>query len=225
MPLTKPSDFCEKNILFLEPTSDKNGNDFIKIRARNPNNKQGLLVIESPFLFSFGVSERRSKETEDLMGYTLPLCMWKKDGEESQEEKEFFQCLVKIRDIYYKHLEDVYGPEQANELKEIFYYNEITDKKGRNKRDESTPPILYVKLVYPRKDDRIFSLFRTKGDDNVDPLKYLNKYCTVKAALLVDGMYMSENAVYVQLKVSEAYVKFQKAITPLLNVVESEDED
>ena len=214
MTLIKPSDFCEENVFFLEPTSDKNGNDFIKIRARDPNNKQEPLVLESPFLFSFGVSERKTKETEDFSGYSLPLCMWKKDKEQTEEEKEFFQCLEKIQDLCYNHLEDVYGPDQANDLNKIFYYKEITDKKGRKKRDELTPPIVYPKLIYSKKDDRFFSLFRTKEDDNVDPLKYLNKFCTIKAALLVDGIYLGENAFCLQLKVILAYVKNQKAITP-----------
>ena len=38
----------------------------IQIETVYPNGKKGSLLIESPFLFSFGVTERKNKETGKL---------------------------------------------------------------------------------------------------------------------------------------------------------------
>ena len=52
------------------------------------NDKKGPLVIESPFLFSFGVSEKKNQETKKLIGYSLPVCLWAKDSEPNNKEKK-----------------------------------------------------------------------------------------------------------------------------------------
>ena len=46
----------------------------LKIEVKYPDNKQGPLIIESPFLFSFGVSERKDIKYNELTGYCLPIC-------------------------------------------------------------------------------------------------------------------------------------------------------
>ena len=106
------------------------------------------------------------------------------------------------------------------------YYKMTTDKKGRKKIDESGSfsPVLYAKLIYSGKGEgKIMSLFRTKGDDNVDPMLYFEKYCTVKVALIVDSIYISETSVSIQTRVSECYVKPQAfSIKPML-VIDPKD--
>lgn len=42
--------------------------------------KKGPVLIETPFLFSFGLSERSSQETNQLVGSTVPLCLWSKES-------------------------------------------------------------------------------------------------------------------------------------------------
>ena len=83
MQLTKPSNLRNEKVIFCEPKTDKHGNESIKIQTKydSTSSKTGPLVIETPFLFSFGVNERNSQESGELVGYTLPVCLWGKDEE------------------------------------------------------------------------------------------------------------------------------------------------
>ena len=218
MQLTKPSNLRKESVILRESKTDKHGNDIIKIQTKYDNDKPGPLVIETPFLFSFGVNERKSQETDELVGYTLPVCLWEKDEEPTPEQTNFFKCLTKLQEMCHEYLEETYGSDVSERLSELLYYKQTTDKKGRKKRDESTPPVLYAKLIYSGKTESIHSLFRTKGDDKVDPMKYFEKYCTVKLALIVDSIYISDNSVSIQVKVSECYVKPERKIKPMLMI-------
>ena len=220
MQLTKPSNLRKESVIFRKPKTDKHGNEIIKIQTKYDDNKLGPLVIETPFLFSFGVNERKSQESGELVGYTLPVCLWEKDEEPTPEQSAFFECLTLIQEVCHEYLEETYEERDASErLSEILYYKTTTDKKGRKKIDESGSfsPVLYAKLIYSGKNDQIMSLFRTKGDDNVDPMLYFEKYCTVKVALIIDSIYISETSVSIQTRVSECYVKPQRrSLEPML---------
>ena len=74
------------------------------------------------------------------------------------------------------------------------------------------------------------TLFRTKVDrvvDNVDPMLYFEKYCTVKLALIIESIFIGETYASIQVKVSECYVKPQKAyvVKPLLEIEESSSDE
>ena len=224
MQLTKPSNLRKESIKFLEPKTDKHGNEIIKIQTKYPDNKLGPLVIETPFLFSFGVNERKSLESDELVGYTLPVCLWEKDEEATSLQTDFWKCLTKIETWCHKYLEKTRGADVSERLKNILYYKQTTDNHGVTKKDEKIPPVLYTKLIYSGKSESIVSLFRTKGDDNVDPMLYFEKYCTVKMALIIESIYISETSASIQVKVSECYVKPQRKLTPLLSIEDSDEE-
>ena len=40
-------------------------------------------------------------------------------------------------------------------------------------RDESSSPVLYVKLIYSDETKKILSIFRTKGNKSINPFDYL----------------------------------------------------
>ena len=61
--------------------------------------------------------------------------------------------------------------------------------------------------LYVQIKKKKLSLFRTKGQQNVDPFEYLNQYCKVKMALIIESIYISKTVVSLQIKVHEAYVK------------------
>ena len=98
----------EENIIFNEPVKN---NEFAYERIKISNNKKGPLVIETPFLFSFGVTERKSKDENKLVGYTMPVCLWSKDEQRTPEENNFYNDLLSFQDICYEHLENTYGVE------------------------------------------------------------------------------------------------------------------
>ena len=99
----------------------------------------------------------------------------------------------------------------ASSLSSPFYHKQIecTDKKGRKKtkRDETAAPVLYTKLVYSEKSKKILSLFSTKGEKEVNPFKYLNQYCNVKMAWIIEGIFLSKTVTSLQIKVHEVYIK------------------
>ena len=97
-------------------------------------------------------------------------------------------------------------------------------EKKKNKRDPSAAPVLFAKLIYSDKTKKILSLFRTKKKDSVNPFDYLNQYCYVKMALVIEGIYMSKTVTSLQIKVHECYVKPLKPRESLLTIKESDEE-
>ena len=116
----------------------------------------------------------------------------------------------------------------ASSLSLPFYYKQIeyTDKKGKKKtkRDESAAPILYAKLIYSEKTKKILSLFKSKGKEGVNPFDYLNQYCNVKMALIIEGIFVRKTVTSLQTKVYECYVKPLKPRQSLLTIQESDSE-
>ena len=109
-----------------------------------------------------------------------------------------------------------------------FYFKTITytDKKGREKtkKDDTSAPILYAKLIYSEKSRKILSLFKGKKGRDLNPLKYINQYCNVKLALIIEGIFISKTVTSLQIKVHECYVKPLKPREALLTI-EEEDSD
>ena len=94
----------------------------IKIERKLPNGKFSPLVVETPFLFSFGISERKDQETNKISGYSIPVCLWKKDAEPNQKELNFLNILNKVQDLCRDHLSRDYSENEAASLSDILYY-------------------------------------------------------------------------------------------------------
>ena len=67
MQLSSYENITQENIIFNEAKEYKVKDSKIKykripIEVKYPNNKKGPLVVETPFLFSFGVSEKKIKK-------------------------------------------------------------------------------------------------------------------------------------------------------------------
>ena len=127
------------------------------------------------------------------------------------------------------HLESEYGADLASFLSSPFYYKQIeyTDKKRKKKTkvDESSAPVLYAKLIYSEKSKKILSLFKGKGGKDLNPFKYINQYCNVKLALIIEGIFISKTVTSLQIKVHECYVKPLKPRESLLTIEEEEEEE
>ena len=71
MQLSTLENLSKENIIFHEPKECqlKNSNikyKRIKIEIKCPNGKTSPLLLETPFLFSFGVNERKNQDTNQL---------------------------------------------------------------------------------------------------------------------------------------------------------------
>ena len=232
MQLSSYENITQENIIFNEAKEFKVKNNKIKykripIEIKYPNNKKGPLVIETPVLFSFGVNEKKNQETGKLVGYSIPVCLWAKDSEPSSKEKAFFDVINNVTTLSQKHLENEYGVDLASSLSSPFYYKQIeyTDKKGKKKTkvDESSAPVLYAKLIYSEKSKKILSLFKTKGKKDLNPFKYINQYCNVKMALIIEGIFISNTVKSLQIKVHECYIKPLKPRESLLTIEEESE--
>ena len=63
-----------------------------------------------------------------------------------------------------------------------------------------------------------------KGGKDLNPFKYINQYCNVKLALIIEGIFISKTVTSLQIKVHECYVKPLKPREALLTI-EEEDSD
>ena len=151
-------------------------------------------MLETPFLFSFGVSERKNQETRQLNGYLIPVCLWKKDEKPNQEEKDFHDATKKIHDICRDYLEKNFGDNEATSLGEILYYKHIeyqnSKGKTKKKKDESSSTVLYSD-----KTKKILTIFRTKGNKSVNPFDYLYQYFNTKMAIIFESIYLAKNII------------------------------
>ena len=233
MQLSSYENLTQDNIIFKEAKEFKVQDSKIKykripIEIKYSNKKKGPLVIETPFLFSFGVSEKKNQETKKLVGYSIPVCLWAKDSEPNNKEKAFLDVINNLTSLSQQYLENEYGPDLASSLTSPLYYKqeEYTDKKGKKKTriDPSSAPVFYAKLIYSEKSKKILSLFKGKGGKDLNPFKYINQYCNVKLALIIEGIFISKTVTSLQIKVHECYVKPLKPRESLLTIEEEEEE-
>ena len=233
MQLSSYENLTQDNIIFKEAKEFKVKDSKIKykripIEIKYSNGKKGPLVIETPFLFSFGVSEKKNQETKKLVGYSIPVCLWAKDSQPNNKEKAFLEVINNVTSLSQKYLENEYGPDLASSLTSPLYYKheEYTDKKGKKKTriDPSSAPVFYAKLIYSEKSKKILSLFKGKGGKDLNPFKYIEQYCNVKLALIIEGIFISKTVTSLQIKVHECYVKPLKPRESLLTIEEEEEE-
>ena len=235
MQLSSYDHLTPENIIFKEAKEFKVKDSKIKykripIEVKYPNGKKGALVIETPLLFSFGVNEKKNQETNKLVGYSMPVCLWAKDSEPNTKEKAFFDVINNVKTLSQQHLENEYGADLASTLSSPFYFKQedYTGKKGKKKTriDPSSAPVLYAKLIYSEKSKKILSLFKGKGGRDLNPFKSINQYCNVKLALIIEGIFISKTVTSLQIKVHECYVKQLEPRKSLLTIDEkSSDSD
>ena len=138
------------------------------------------------------------------------------------------EVINNVTSLSQKYLENEYGPDLASSLTSPLYYKqeEYTDKKGKKKtrNDPSSAPVFYAKLIYSEKSKKILSLFKGKGGKDLNPFKYIEQYCNVKLALIIEGIFISKTVTSLQIKVHECYVKPLKPRESLLTIEEEEEE-
>ena len=172
--------------------------------------------------------KKKNQDTGKLVGYSMPVCLWSKDSVPNTKELSFFETLSNVVLMCRRYLESEYGADLASSLSSPFYYKQVEyiDKKGKKKTkiDESSAPVLYAKLIYSEKSKKILSLFKTKGNKDLNPFKYIDQYCNVKMALIIEGIFITKTVTSLQIKVHECYVKPLKPRESLLTIEEEDEE-
>ena len=67
-------------------------------------------------------------------------------------------------------------------------------------------------------------MFKGKGGKDLNPFKYINQYCNVKLALIIEGIFISKTVTSLQIKVHECYVKPLKPRESLITIDKEEEE-
>ena len=67
-------------------------------------------------------------------------------------------------------------------------------------------------------------MFKGKRGKDLNPFKYINQYCNVKLALIIEGIFISKTVTSLQIKVHECYVKPLKPRESLLTIEEEDEE-
>ena len=231
MQLSSFENITEDNIVFqaakkFKIPKGKIKYERIKIERKLPNGKTTPLVVATPFLFSFGVSERKDQETNKINGYSIPVCLWKKDSEPNQKETNFLNIIKKVQELCQDHLSREYG---ENGISDMLYYKQVeyVDKKGKTKKkkDESSSPVLYVKLTYSSETKKFSTIFRVKGKQEVKPLEYKDKFFNTRMAIIFDSIYLGGKSVSIQVKAHEVHILPFEERKPRLDYKEYEEEE
>ena len=148
--------------------------------------------------------------TQAVNGYTMPLCLWNKDGP-SDEEKAFsdkFDEIVEhIKEYIIDHRDDI--EKYDLEMTDLKKFNPLYWKREKGKIVEGRGPTLYAKLLVSKKDgNRIMTSFydADTNEEIDDPLDLLKKYCYVNAAIKIESIFIGTK-VSLQVKLYEASVK------------------
>jgi hypothetical protein len=210
---TQLSDFNNFDIgsvIFYKPEpihfSDEN-NTFkkVKICVKNKDGSIGDLVFSAPNdLFSFGVQEIKNSEGMPI-SYILPICLWKKK-DPTVEEQSFIEVLEKIINLCKDQVE-----KYTNSPIELKRFSPLSFKS-----EEEKSPILYTKLIFNKKQNKISSLFIDEyTNKEINPLSVLNKKCYITAAIKIESIFISDK-ITLQIKLYEAIVKVLKHSKRLL---------
>ena len=116
----------------------------------------------------------------------------------------------KVQDLCRDHLSSDYGENEATSLSDVLYYNQIeyVDQKGKSKKkkDKTSAPILYVKLIYSSNTKKFSTIFRVKGKKEVKPLDYKEKYFNTRMAIIFHSIYLGKSSISIQVKAHEVHI-------------------
>ena len=127
------------------------------------------------------------------------------------------------------HLSRDYGENEAACLSDILYYKQIeyTDGKGKTKKkkDKTSAPVLYVKLINSSDTKKFSTIFRVKGNKKVKPLDYKDKYFNTKMAIIFESIYLGKTSISIQVKAHEVHILPFEERKSILECKENDDED
>ena len=212
--LTTAPGYDTSRMIFSEPVTGTIPNSKPEIRfqriiiqTRNNDGTTGELILPTTQLFSFGVSENVSQETGKVTGYSMPLCLWNRDGATS-EETGWSDTFDNIVDECKKHL--IANREEIGkfdlEMSDLKKFNSLYWKKDKGKVVEGTGPTLYAKLIVSKKQNKIVSMYYNSEGEEIDPLTLMGKYCHAKAAIKIESIFIG-NKISLQCKLYECEVK------------------
>jgi hypothetical protein len=202
--LTPFQEFNTDQIYFSDPYTiyphDESYAAYQKIYIQigdSPHRLNDLILNTPPHLMSFGIQEKKDRQTSDVTGYQIPIILWNKKGA-TDDEKQFTKTLQTIVEKCQDHIHQHYDADPSK----------LSLLSWRNQENGEEYPVLYVKLITNRKTNRIMTLFINEDtNEEIDPAELINKRCLLTAAVKIENMYVGDN-VSLQIKLYEVLVKF-----------------
>ncbi|XP_022808505.1 uncharacterized protein LOC111345488 [Stylophora pistillata] len=212
----------------------------INISTLNEDGTEGELILPTERLYSFGISENTSQETDKVTGYTFPLCLWNRDGA-TEEDKIWVETFKAIVDWCIDHLVenreeiDMFEFERSDLTKSKGGLNPLywkmqkvlNEKTGKivQQKDPNRGPTLYAKLIYSKKTDKFCTKFFDLNDEEIDAHTLMGKYCHAKCAIKIESIFIGAR-ISLQVRLYEAVVEptktWMKRLLPRPEVLESE---
>jgi hypothetical protein len=213
--LTMATGYDVNNMIFSKPEENviPNSNPQIKysrinISTKNPDGSMGDLILPTETLYSFGLSDNVDAATGKSNGLSMALCMWARDNA-SDAEKAWTTTFDKIVEHCKDHLLDTkddigkYDLER-NDLKKL---NSLYWKRDKGKIVEGTGPMLYVKLIHSKKQDKFISkFFDEQTDQEIDVQSLIGKAFYATSAIKIESIYIGSK-ISLQVKLFECNVR------------------
>ena len=177
----------------------------VPVGIRNEGDEIVPLIIKTPpNLLSFGIQEIRNKDTDRIVGYQMPICLWGK-RKASEEEKLFTDKLQEIVEYCRSFLRDI--KDEANLTDEMIQsFNILNWKYENGVRKEDKGPILYTKLINNKNNNILTYFVDEKTDVTFEPLELLDKKCLIRAAIKIENIIIGSR-ISLQLKLCEVQVR------------------
>lgn len=189
----------------------------VNIFTANPDGTSGELIFRTPRLFSFGLQENRDPVTGRLNGYTLPHCMWDRDGA-SAEQKQLTDCMECVTEECKKWL--IKNREQIEmydlDMNDLKKFNPFYWKKDKGQIVPGTGPTLYAKLLTNKKDEAIKTKFFDMDRCEIDPLQFLNKRAHIMSLIKFESIFIGTK-ISLQIKILNVQIDpVETEVAPLL---------
>ena len=101
----------------------------------------------------------------------------------------------------------------------------LMEKAKPRKKDKSSAPVLYVKLIYSSENKKFSTIFKVKGNKEVKPLDYKDKYFNTRMAIIFDSIYLGRSSVSIQVKAHEVHILPFEERKSILEYKENDDEE
>jgi hypothetical protein len=181
----------------------------VRIATKYTDGSVGDLIFSTPEkLHSFGLQESRDLATNKLNGYVLPLCLWNRNGPTENEKSftELFNVLSEhCKKYLLEHKEEI--EKYDLDMSDLKKFNPLFWKMDKGKPVEGRGPMLYVKVLLNKKNNKINTIFvDEETNKEIDPFTILNKPCNVTAAIKFESIFVG-NKISLQVKLYEVVVK------------------
>lgn len=202
----------------------------VPILTKNPDASQGKLILITPPVFSFGVSENKFGDDPNAKakGYACSLCLLNKDSP-SEDERAFLKChnlivdecirfVVKNKSSLEFRSMDEDRLRHEYKIDPIYYKRETFTNSEGNEEQRIVPgctPVLYPKLLHKNiKDEetgessvQVLTKFIDNEGNSLSLENVIGCFSTMTAVLQYESIFVNSKNVKIQVKLVEAAVE------------------